>query len=84
MPNEDMQVTGSNEENYDSASIKVLQGLEAVRSAGEMLHIQVLGLAVIAADVSPELARATIASVHVLGALQASAAVKAALTERIR
>src|SRR6185437_6348188 len=60
------------------------QDLEAVRSAGEMLHVQVLGLAVIAADVSPELARATIASVHVLGALQASAAVKAALTERIR
>ena len=59
------------------------QDLEAVRSAGEMLHVQVLGLAVIAADVSPELARATIASVQVLGALQASAAVKAALSERI-
>ena len=59
------------------------QDLEAVRSAGEMLHIQVLGLAVVAADVSPELARATIASVHVLGALQASAAVKAALSDRI-
>ena len=59
------------------------QDLEAVRSAGEMLHIQILGLAVIAADVSPELARATIASVHVLGALQASAAVKAALSDRI-
>ena len=59
------------------------QDLEAVQAAGETLHIQVLGLAVIAADVSPELARATIASVHVLGALQASAAVKAALSERI-
>jgi Arc/MetJ-type ribon-helix-helix transcriptional regulator len=59
------------------------QDLEAVRSAGEMLHIQVLGLAVVAADVSPDLARATIASVHVLGALQASAAVKAALSDRI-
>jgi Arc/MetJ-type ribon-helix-helix transcriptional regulator len=59
------------------------QDLEAVRSADEMLHIQILGLAVIAADVSPELARATIASVHVLGALQASAAVKAALSDRI-
>jgi Arc/MetJ-type ribon-helix-helix transcriptional regulator len=59
------------------------QDLEAVRSAGEMLHIQILGLAVVAADVSPELARATIASVHVLGALQASAAVKAALSDRI-
>jgi Arc/MetJ-type ribon-helix-helix transcriptional regulator len=60
------------------------QDLEAVRAAGETLHIQVLGLAVIAADVSAELARETIASIHVLGALQASAAVKAALGDRIR
>ena len=60
------------------------QDLEAVRAAGETLHIQVLGLAVIAADVAPELARATIASIHVLGALQASPAVKAALHDRIR
>jgi Arc/MetJ-type ribon-helix-helix transcriptional regulator len=58
--------------------------LEAVQAAAETLHIQVLGLAVIAADVSPELARKTIASIHVLGALQASAAVKAALRDRIR
>jgi Arc/MetJ-type ribon-helix-helix transcriptional regulator len=58
--------------------------LETVQAANEMLHIQVLGLAVISADVSPELARATIASIHVLGALQASAAVKAALIDRIR
>jgi hypothetical protein len=54
-----------------------------VRAAGETLHIQVLGLAVIAADVSPELALDTIASIHVLGALQASPAVKAALSDRI-
>ncbi|MDR6290780.1 MULTISPECIES: CopG family transcriptional regulator [Inquilinus] len=58
--------------------------LEAARMAGEMLHIQVLGLAVIADDVTPELARETIASLHVLGALQAGAAVKAALSDRIR
>ena len=58
--------------------------LEAVKAAGETLHIQVLGLAVIAADISPELARETIASIHVLGALQASPAVKAALSDRIR
>ena len=43
-----------------------------------------LGLASIAQDVTPELARATIASVEVLGALHASAAVKAALRDRIR
>jgi len=59
------------------------QDLEAVKAAGETLHIQVLGLAVIAGDVSPELALDTIASIHVLGALQASPAVKAALSDRI-
>ena len=34
--------------------------LEAVRAAGERLRIRVLGLATIADDVSPDLARATI------------------------
>ena len=56
--------------------------LEAARKAGQKLEIKVLGLAVIASDVTPELARATIASLTVLGALQASAAVKAALADR--
>ncbi|MEV5407111.1 hypothetical protein AB0L20_31840, partial [Streptomyces albidoflavus] len=50
------------------------QELEAVRAAGETLHIQVLGLVVIGPDVSPDLAVATITSIEVLGALQASAA----------
>ena len=58
--------------------------LEAVQAAGQKLQIQVLGLASIAHDVSPELARATIDSVTVLGALHASPAVKAALADRIR
>jgi Arc/MetJ-type ribon-helix-helix transcriptional regulator len=58
--------------------------LEAARQAGQMLHINVLGLAAIAQDVTPELARATIASVTVLGALHASPAVKAALADRTR
>lgn len=57
--------------------------LEAVREAGQKLQIQVLGLASIGTDVSPELALATIDSVHVLGALHASNAVKAALAGRI-
>ena len=57
--------------------------LEKVKAAGEQLHIQVLGLAVIAADVSPELAAETIARIHMLGALSAPAAVKAALADRI-
>jgi Arc/MetJ-type ribon-helix-helix transcriptional regulator len=57
--------------------------LEAARAAGQRLDIRVLGLASIADDVTAELARATIASVSVLGALQASAAVKAALADRM-
>jgi hypothetical protein len=44
----------------------------------------VLGLVSIADDVSPELARAAIASMFVLGALQATPAVKAALADRTR
>ena len=59
------------------------QDLEAVQAAGEMLQIQVLGLTSIAEDVSPELARATIDSLVVLGALHASPAVKTALADRI-
>lgn len=58
--------------------------LEAARAAGKMLHIHVVGLVSIASDVSPELARATIASLEVLGALQAGPEVKAALSDRIR
>ncbi len=57
--------------------------LETVRAAGVMLQINVLGLASIAEDVSPELALATIDSVVVLGAFRASLAVKAALADRI-
>lgn len=58
--------------------------LDAVRDAGEKLHIKVVGLARIASDVTPELARATIGSITVLGALQASAEVKVALADRTR
>jgi Arc/MetJ-type ribon-helix-helix transcriptional regulator len=57
--------------------------LEAVLARGEKLHINVLGLASIADDVSPELALASIEAVVVLGAFRASAAVKAALAQRI-
>lgn len=57
--------------------------LEAAQSVNETLHIKVVGLARIAPDVTPELARATIASITVLGTLQASNAVKAALADRI-
>jgi Arc/MetJ-type ribon-helix-helix transcriptional regulator len=60
------------------------EDLEAVRDAGQVLDIRVLGLATIAPDVTPELARAAIASLTVLGALHARAAVKAALADRIK
>lgn len=58
--------------------------LEAMRAAGKTVQINVLGLASIAEDVSPELALATIDSIEVLGAFRASPAVKAALAERLR
>ncbi|MEO3386684.1 CopG family transcriptional regulator [Mesorhizobium sp. CAU 1741] len=58
--------------------------LEAVKAAGQRLQIKVVGLARIAPDVSPELALATIDSITVLGALQASAELKSALAGRIR
>src|SRR5215831_16157379 len=47
------------------------EDLEAIRHAGRTIHIRVLGLASIASDVTPELARATIATIEVLGALHA-------------
>lgn len=59
------------------------QELEAARAKGERLHIKVVGLMRIAADVTPELAAATIASITVLGTLQASRDVKAAIADRI-
>ena len=57
--------------------------LEELRAAGRRIDIRVLGLATIAEDVPPDLARATIESVEVLGAFRASPAVKAALAGRI-
>jgi molybdopterin/thiamine biosynthesis adenylyltransferase len=49
-----------------------------------MLHVKVVGLVRIASDVTPELALQTIGSLTVLGALQASPAIKAALAARIK
>ena len=57
--------------------------LETVRKSGRKLRIHALGLVRIADDVSPALARDTIESITVLGALHASAAVKAALSDRL-
>ncbi len=60
------------------------EDLEAAAERGEVLHIHVLGLATIASDVTPELARRTIGSLTILGALHASSAVKTALADRLR
>jgi Arc/MetJ-type ribon-helix-helix transcriptional regulator len=57
--------------------------LEAAQAAGTRLDIRVLGLAVIADDVPADLASAAIASIEVLGSLQASPAVKRVLADRL-
>ena len=57
--------------------------LESAVAAGQRLQVQVVGLARIADDVSPELALAAIESVTVLGAFQASPAVRRALSHCI-
>jgi Arc/MetJ-type ribon-helix-helix transcriptional regulator len=56
--------------------------LEALQAAGQTIEVRALGLVTIAADVSPELALATISSVEVLGAFRAPSAVKTALAPR--
>jgi Arc/MetJ-type ribon-helix-helix transcriptional regulator len=56
--------------------------LQALRDTGEVLHVRVLGLARFARDIEPDLARATIGSISVLGALQASPELRKALADR--
>jgi Arc/MetJ-type ribon-helix-helix transcriptional regulator len=60
------------------------QGLEKRRAAGEKVAASVLGMIVIDDDVSPELARDSIAALRVFGVLRASKAVREAIAERIR
>ena len=60
------------------------KSLEKLRAAGRHLELNVTGILRLADDVTPELACAVIKSLKVRGAFQASAEVKAALTERIR
>jgi len=59
------------------------QELEASKAKGVRLHIRVVGLATIDDDVTAELARETIESITVLGALHASKEIKSALADRI-
>ena len=61
-----------------------LADLEALRDAGEVLHVKVVGLARFDPDITPDLAVQTIASITVLGALQVSADVRTALGDRIK
>jgi Arc/MetJ-type ribon-helix-helix transcriptional regulator len=65
-------------QHYDRAD------LEAAVAAGRRLQVKVVGLARIADDVTAKLARDAIESVTVLGAFQASPAVRRALSDRIR
>ena len=60
------------------------QELEASKAKGVRLQIQVVGLATIDDEVTPELACETIESITVLGALHASKEIKSALADRIR
>jgi Arc/MetJ-type ribon-helix-helix transcriptional regulator len=60
------------------------EGLKKVRTGGYRLKIAVVGMLVLADDVSPELARETIESVKVAGVFRASQAVKDALIDRTR
>ena len=60
------------------------EDLETLRAEGEDAPCPRVGLARIASDVTPELARATIGSIAVLGALRASSAIKVSLEDRIR
>jgi Arc/MetJ-type ribon-helix-helix transcriptional regulator len=57
--------------------------LQAAKKAGERLDIRVVGLLRIAPDVTVDLALDTIAGLTVLGAIQASPELKAALKDRI-
>jgi Arc/MetJ-type ribon-helix-helix transcriptional regulator len=59
------------------------QELETALASGSRLRLRVLGLIRIAKDVSPKLARDAIESLEILGALEATPAVKAALADRI-
>lgn len=58
--------------------------LENLRHRGERIDLRVVGMLLLAADVTPELARDTIATVSVRGVFRASDAVKRALTDRMR
>jgi len=57
--------------------------LEALLAARKTLHIRAIGLVTIASDVSLQLAKKTIDSIRVLGALRMEPALRRALHDRI-
>ena len=59
------------------------KSLEKLLAAGRQVELNVTGILRLADDVTPELACAVIKSLKVCGAFQASAEVKAALSDRI-
>ena len=58
--------------------------LEAARRAGQQLDIRVVGMVTLEADVTPELAEATIRRLEVHGVFRATDFVKAALADRVK
>jgi len=60
------------------------KALEEERREGRRLKLRMVGYLGIDDDVTPELAKATIESIKVLGMFRASPAVKAALADRTR
>src|SRR5262245_4292376 len=58
--------------------------LEEFRATGEMLDVNITGLFSLGNDVPPELARAVIKSVKIVGVFRASQALKEALRDRVR
>jgi Arc/MetJ-type ribon-helix-helix transcriptional regulator len=60
------------------------EDLEKLQRIGQMKDIFVVGLWIVANDVTPELARATIRSINVYGPIRASDEVKEALRDRIK
>ena len=59
------------------------EALERLEARGERVAIRVLGTFTLGDDVSPELARATIESIKVLGVFRAGKELKQALADRI-
>jgi Arc/MetJ-type ribon-helix-helix transcriptional regulator len=57
---------------------------EKRKALGEKITISIVGVLYLASDITPELARAVVESLHVRGVFNASEDVKAALTDRMK